>query len=472
MTPARIKLSVAEARDLAEGALRGIGYDAGEARIVADHVVDAALCGYEYSGLAKILNIPDAAHFKQPRRPIKVLRESSVSLAFDGGNNVGMLALYHAAEATIGKAAAHGVALVSVTDAWMSGRSAYFVEMIAKAGLVAIHTAASGPMVAPPGGAKGGARHQSACDRNSVVARAGRARLRHFGLHDDRPDAAGAARRTASRRRRDRARRRADAGPVACAPRRAAAVRRLQGFWAGADDPGAGTARRSGPEHDSKPGYLFIAFRPDLFGPEDVFKAQVTRLIEDIKATPRQAGVEEIRIPSERAFRTRARLLVEGLTIDRLVFDALVAWRGRAGSVMAIEKFESPNKQLGVVARLDRATQYSRDSSAQPRSLWDTGSPAFAGDDSGEDMTPHSRGAICVRVSAIRWPSQNRGRRECRVHERTHCHACKTKNARRPTQVRRNHSGTPCAMVLRLLRALPGVPGLLATIARGKLPQT
>ncbi len=55
----------------------------------------------------------------------------------------------------------------------------------------------------------------------------------------------------------------------------------------------------------------------------------MTQLIEDIKATPRQAGVEEIRIPSERAFRTRERLLVEGLTIDRLVFDALVAWRGR-----------------------------------------------------------------------------------------------------------------------------------------------
>src|ERR1700744_3284016 len=150
MTPARIKFSVAEARDLAEGALRGIGYAADEARIVADHVVDAALCGYEYSGLAKILNIPDAAHFKQPRRPMKVLRETDVSLAFDGGNNVGMLALYRAAEATISKAAAHGIALVTVTDALMSGCSAYFVERIAKEGFGAIHTAASTQLVAPP----------------------------------------------------------------------------------------------------------------------------------------------------------------------------------------------------------------------------------------------------------------------------------------------------------------------------------
>ena len=154
MAQERINLSVPDARDLAEGALRGIGYDDHEARIVADHVVDAALCGYEYSGLAKILNLPESRHFKLPRRPIKVLRETDVSIAFDGGNNVGMLALFHAAEATIGKAATHGIALVSVTDAWMSGRSAYYVEMIANAGLVAIHTAASSPLVAPPGGTK------------------------------------------------------------------------------------------------------------------------------------------------------------------------------------------------------------------------------------------------------------------------------------------------------------------------------
>src|SRR5205807_4070052 len=50
------------------------------------------------------------------------------------------------------KTAVHGVALVSMTNAWMSGRSAYYVEMIAKHRLIAIHTAASSPLVAPPGG--------------------------------------------------------------------------------------------------------------------------------------------------------------------------------------------------------------------------------------------------------------------------------------------------------------------------------
>jgi LDH2 family malate/lactate/ureidoglycolate dehydrogenase len=60
MALGRVHLSVTDARDLAEGALRGIGFDHDEARIVADHVIDAALCGYEYSGLAKILNIVDS----------------------------------------------------------------------------------------------------------------------------------------------------------------------------------------------------------------------------------------------------------------------------------------------------------------------------------------------------------------------------------------------------------------------------
>src|SRR5260370_2458314 len=83
---------------------------------------------------------------------MEVLRETEVSLALDGGNNVGMLALFHAAQATIKKTASHGIALVSVTDAWMSGRGAYYVEMIAKHGFVAIHTAASSRLVAPPGG--------------------------------------------------------------------------------------------------------------------------------------------------------------------------------------------------------------------------------------------------------------------------------------------------------------------------------
>ena len=58
MTGGRVHLSAETARGLGEEALRRIGYGAAEAAILADHMLDAALCGYEYSGLPKILNIP------------------------------------------------------------------------------------------------------------------------------------------------------------------------------------------------------------------------------------------------------------------------------------------------------------------------------------------------------------------------------------------------------------------------------
>jgi LDH2 family malate/lactate/ureidoglycolate dehydrogenase len=325
-----VRLSVADARDLAEGALRGIGYDTGDARIVADHVIDAALCGYEYSGLAKILNIPESEHFKLPRRPLTVLRETGVSIAFDGGNNVGMLALYHAAKATIAKTAAHGIALVSVNDAWMSGRSAYFVEMIARAGLVAIHTVGSSRLVAPPGGTRAefgtnpiaiavpSSRGPIVLDMGTSAFMATEVLLRER-LGQPLPEGVAI-------------------GPDGAPTRDAALARRgallpfggYKGFGLALMMQALGLLARSDAEPDNDYGYLFIAFRPDLLGPADTFARHVTELIDRIKATPKQPGVEEIRIPSERAFRARERALREGLEIDRLVFDALVAMRGKA----------------------------------------------------------------------------------------------------------------------------------------------
>jgi hypothetical protein len=61
----------------------GLGYEAEEAAIIADHAIDAALCGYEYSGLAKLLNIPEHRQFKLPRRKMTILRETPVSTQCD-----------------------------------------------------------------------------------------------------------------------------------------------------------------------------------------------------------------------------------------------------------------------------------------------------------------------------------------------------------------------------------------------------
>ena len=107
MTPPareRVQLSCEQARALAHGALRGIGYDAAEAAILAEHMLDAALCGYEYSGLPKILQIAANPKAKQPRMPLREIHATPVSVLFDGGNQCGMLALHHATQVLIDRA--------------------------------------------------------------------------------------------------------------------------------------------------------------------------------------------------------------------------------------------------------------------------------------------------------------------------------------------------------------------------------
>jgi len=332
MARARVRLSVEDARELAEGALRGIGYRADEARIIANHVIDAALCGYEYSGLAKILNVLEDAHFRLPRRPLAVLRETDVSIAFDGGNNVGMVALHHAAESAIRKAAAHGIALVSVTDAWMSGRSAYYVEMIARAGLVAIHTASSSRLVAPPGGT------QPVLGTNPIAIAVPSS---HGPVVLDMGTSAFMMTEVMLRERLGELLPEGVAlGPDGEPTRDPGLARRgallpfggYKGFGLSLMMQALGLLAGSGSDAGSDYGYLFVAFRPDLIGPPEVFERQMTRLIERVKETPRQPGVDEIRIPSERAFRHRERALREGLEIDQLVADALDALRTRSVS--------------------------------------------------------------------------------------------------------------------------------------------
>jgi LDH2 family malate/lactate/ureidoglycolate dehydrogenase len=321
----RIRLSVEEARNHSEGALRGIGYDAEEARIIADHVINAALCGYEYSGLAKILNIPEHRRFARPRYAMKILRETEISTLYDGGNNVGMLAMYHAAQAVIEKTENRGIAVVGVTNSWMSGRSAYYVEMIAKANLVGIHTASSARSVAPFGGTRAALGTNPIAfgmpsSRGPVVLDMGtsafmgtdlayRARLGQLLPEGVAVDAEGL-------------------------PTRDPELARLGAllpfggykvFGLAFIIQAFGVLAGSALDPDKDDGYLFMVFKPDLLiGLED-FTRQVSELINRIKSTPRQPGVDEIRIPGERAFRAREQGLREGIEIDRAVFDALAA---------------------------------------------------------------------------------------------------------------------------------------------------
>ncbi len=324
----RVRLSASEAQALAEQALTQIGYDAEEARIIADHVVDAALCGYEYSGLPKILNVAEHGQLRQPRRPMRALRETPMSALFDGGNNNGMVAMYRATQAAIAKAREHGFAAVGVNNSWVSGRSAHYVEMAARAGLVGIHTVSSRIHVAAPGssgpatGTNPIAFGFPTLGEPFVVDMGSSAFMGTDLIFQERRNAVlpeGVAIDAQGRATRD--------------PAQVHAILPFggyKGFALALAMQAFGVLAGSGLGDDKTYGYLIMAVKPDLLLPLDDFRRDMSEMLARVKATPRQPGVDEIRVPSERAFRERARALREGIEIDRKIYDALLALpRGR-----------------------------------------------------------------------------------------------------------------------------------------------
>jgi len=338
MASDRIHLSVEDARALGERALRGIGYDDEEARIIADHVIDAALCGYEYSGLAKILNIPEHPRFAQPRRPITIVHETEVSALYDGGNNNGMVAMYHAANAAIAKAAAHGISMIGVSDSWMSGRSAYFVEMIARAGLVAIHTASSGGAVAPHGGSQPvlgtnpiafalpGADGPLVLDMGTSAFMGTDLALR-VRLGTPLPEGVAIDRDGNPTRDAKAAR---DGALLPFGGHKGFGLGLIVAAFGLLGGGALGTDQNDEGQNDGgkRDGYVFIAFRPDLLVPLADLQRELAALIARVKAVPPLPGFSEIRIPGEQSAKNRARLAREGLDIDRLVLDRLTALAG------------------------------------------------------------------------------------------------------------------------------------------------
>src|SRR5918992_6407564 len=314
-TPETVRLSVADATELGERALKRVGYSGEEARIIVDQLVDNALSGYKFAGLPRILAIARDEKTREARTPPRIVHETPLSALMDGGNNVGYIVAYRAAEVAIRKAREHGMASVGAYNSYYSGRNAYFVEKVVREGLVVFHIASAKPRVLPPGAARPALGTNPLCfgfpsADGPVIFDMGTAALMwgdvmlHERLGQALPEGIGFD----------------EQGRPTTDP--AATLRGGVGTFGGYKGYGlsfavqalgllAGAALARGEVQDY--GFLFWALDPDLMLPGGDFKRQMSELVRKIKATPRQPGVDEIRIPSERAHRDRERRLEEGI---------------------------------------------------------------------------------------------------------------------------------------------------------------
>lgn len=326
-----VRMSISEATQLGESALTAVGYDAEQAQAITAHLVDAAACGYTFAGLPRILEISEDKRLSQPRHPIKVMHETPVSMLIDGGNNIGYYSVYKATRMVIDKARQNGIALVGLYDSGLSGRNAYYVEMIAREGLVGLLFSGAWPVVAPEGGKRPmlgtnplaagfptGKADPMVIDMGTAAVMRGEMALRgRLGV----PLPEGVAIDEAGRPTLDpQEALKGSLLPFGGRDRHKGYALSLMIQTLGAV-AGAGIAHGRPRDY----GHLFIAFRPDLLMPAEQMKGYIDQLIAEIKATPTQEGVEQVRIPSERSFRQREEARRDGLLIDRKVAEALKA---------------------------------------------------------------------------------------------------------------------------------------------------
>ncbi|MDB5925611.1 MAG: Lactate dehydrogenase [Betaproteobacteria bacterium] len=326
-TPDTLRLSVAEAVEIGARALQRVGYSGEDARIIVDQLIDNALCGYKFAGLPRILAIAGDEKTTAGRAPVKIVHETPLSALMDGGNNVGYIVAYRAAEVAIRKAREHGMASVGAYNSYYSGRNAYFAEKVVQEGFVCLHIASAKPRAVPPGAARPALGTNPLCfgfpsAKGPVIFDMGTAALMwgdimlHAHLGQALPEGIGFD---------ERGRPTTDA---------AATLRGGVATFGGYKGYGlafavqalgllAGAALARGQVQDY--GFLFWVVDPKIMLPGGDFEQQMAELVAKIKDTPRQPGVDEIRIPSERAYRERERRRKEGIVLERTVVDSLKA---------------------------------------------------------------------------------------------------------------------------------------------------
>jgi LDH2 family malate/lactate/ureidoglycolate dehydrogenase len=325
-----VVLAAEEARSLGARVIHRAGYSRDEADIIAASLLDAELCGYPALGLARSISIAEDERTQVPRMPVTVVHETPVSAQIDGGGYVGVYSLSRAVDVALDKARANGFALVGLHNSYFSGRNAYYVEKIARAGYAVIHTASSEPYVAPLGGRECAFGTNpvavglpgepdpyifdmgtSAITRGEVVLASRLNQLLPPGVAID---AAGMPTLDA-----------AEALKGAILPLGGTQAHKGYGlaFMIQAFGLLGGTGLTQGRAQHF--GFLFIVFNPGLLMPREQFEGQLAELIGAMKSTPWKPGTYEIRIPSERAFRARAQCLREGVFLERRLYESLLA---------------------------------------------------------------------------------------------------------------------------------------------------
>jgi LDH2 family malate/lactate/ureidoglycolate dehydrogenase len=324
-----MRLTIDAATSLARQALAALGYDAGEAALIADHLLDCDLRGLAYGGVARIVSIGERlARIGDRRAPMRIVRETPLSARIDGGDQIGYLVAHRATRLAIDKAKVSGIAIVGANQTWYTGMLSYYAEMLAAEGLVSMMASNTSPWVAPYGASEGRFGTNPMCfgfpsAGDPVIWDVGTSAIIHADvtmhkrLGRELPE--GVAFDHQGRATRDPA----------------AALAGAFAAWGGAKGSGLGlVVQLLGTLAGSPPippelanfGFLVLAVSPSLFGSEEEFRSQVTQYGDAVRTARPVEGGAGARMPFDRSLAERRRRHAEGaIDVAEPIHEALAS---------------------------------------------------------------------------------------------------------------------------------------------------
>lgn len=307
------------------------GSDAREAELVATNLVEANLRGHDSHGVGMVPRYVEnlVAGALVPNQHVSVARDIGTFLAVDGNGGYGQVAGYEAMNLAIARARETGMVACGLTNAHHIGRIGHWAEQCAAAGLVSIHfvNVLSRPIVAPFGGRDPRIGTNPFCvgiPRDGAdpiivdfaTSRSAQGKVR-VAYNKGVPLPAGTMI--------------DDKGEPTTDPKYgvvpplgsllpfgehkgyalAIACEILGGALSGGF-----TLHTTEPQKKIHNGMFSIVIDPERTGTAANLQAEMTAFVDFLRQSPRQPGVDRIRVPGEPEIETRATRLADGISVD------------------------------------------------------------------------------------------------------------------------------------------------------------
>jgi LDH2 family malate/lactate/ureidoglycolate dehydrogenase len=315
--------------DFVTAVYRSAGVPEGDARLVADSLVQADLWGHQSHGVLRaswyLARLKSGVMSAQTRPQLVV--DSGAVAVIEGNEGIGQVLTAHAAREAIRRAKVHGIAAVAVRNSNHFGTCMYYTRMGADAGCVMLLTTNGGPAMAPWGGNK----KIVGTNPWSVAAPAGRyppllmdmantavargkiylARQRHERIPE------GWAIDVAGRPTTD-PQAAIDGIILPMAGHKGYAIAVAMDMLSGVLSASSFLSAVHGPyetQSRSGAGHFIIAMSIEAFQPLADFNSRMERFIQELKSVPRAKDVDEVFYPGEIEARNDARNRKQGLAL-------------------------------------------------------------------------------------------------------------------------------------------------------------